>query len=101
MSFTVTRRTREIGIRTALGAQPWRVMLDVFGRAAWQLAAGVLVGSILSAAALMAIGLGLTSAVPLLLVVAAIMTSVGLVATFGPARRGLRVQAIEALRADG
>jgi len=101
MSFTVAQRTREIGIRNALGAQPWRLMASVFRRAAWQLAAGVLVGSVLSGAALVAIGLGLTSAMPLLLSVASIMTVVGLIAALGPARRGLRIQAIEALRANG
>jgi predicted permease len=101
MSFTVAQRTREIGIRTALGAQPRRVMLSVFGRAAWQVAAGVLVGSIVSGGAFVAIGLGLASAAPLLLAVAAIMSLVGLIAAFGPARRALRIQAIEALRADG
>jgi ABC-type antimicrobial peptide transport system permease subunit len=100
MSFTVAQRTREIGIRTALGAQPRRVIFNVFGRAVWQIAAGILVGSILSGAAFVAIGLGLARAAPLLLAVAAIMGFVGLLATFGPARRGLRIQAIEALRAD-
>jgi predicted permease len=98
MSFTVALRTREIGIRTALGAQPRRVMLDAFGRAVWQVAAGVVVGSILSGAAFTAIGLGLASAAPLLLAVAAIMGFVGLMAALGPARRALRIQAIEALR---
>jgi putative ABC transport system permease protein len=101
MSFTVAQRTREIGIRTALGAGPRRVMLNVFGRAVWQVAAGVLIGSILSGAAFVAIGLGLGRAAPLLLMVAAIMGLVGLSAAFGPARRALRIQAIEALRADG
>ena len=75
-------------------------MLDVFGRAAWQVAAGVLVGSVLSGAAFVAIGLGLERAAPLLLAVAAIMGLVGLTAAFGPARRALRIQAVEALRAD-
>jgi ABC-type antimicrobial peptide transport system permease subunit len=37
----------------------------------------------------------------LLLTVGAIMISVGLLAAFGPARRVLRIQAIDALRADG
>ena len=99
-SFTVAQRTREIGICIALGAQPRRVMLNVFGRAAWQIAAGVLVGSILSGAASVAIGPGLARAAPLLLAVAAIMALVGLSAAFGPARRGVRIQAIDALRAD-
>lgn len=51
-------------------------------------------------AAFVAIGLGLTSAAPLLLSVAAVMGFVGLLAAFGPARRELRIQAIEALRAE-
>ena len=100
MAFTVAQRTREIGIRTALGARPRHVVLDVFGRAAWQLAAGVLVGSLLSGAAFVAIGLGLERAASLLLPVAAIMGVVGLTAAFGPARRALSIQAVEALRAD-
>jgi cell division protein FtsX len=100
MSFTVAQRTREIGIRTALGAPPQRVLLNVFGRAAWQVAVGVVVGSALSAGAFVAIGIGAMRAMPLLLVVAAIMTLVALLATFGPARRGVRIQAIEALRAE-
>jgi ABC-type lipoprotein release transport system permease subunit len=101
MSFTVAQRTREIGIRTALGAQPRRVLVNVFSRAMWQVAAGVLVGSLLSGAVFVAIGLDLSSAAPLLLTVGAIMGLAGLLAAFGPARRVLRIQAIEALRADG
>jgi ABC-type antimicrobial peptide transport system permease subunit len=47
-----------------------------------------------------AIGLGLAWAAPLLLAVAAIMGVVGFLAAFGPTRRALRIQAIEALRAE-
>ena len=101
MSFTVAQRTREIGIRTALGAPPRRVVLNVCGRAAWQVVAGVVVGSVLSAGAFVAIGVGVVRAMPLLLAVAAIMAMVALLATFGPARRGVRIQAVEALRAEG
>jgi ABC-type antimicrobial peptide transport system permease subunit len=100
MSFTVAQRTREIGVRMALGAPPQRVLLNVFGRAAWQVAAGVVVGTVLSAGAFVAIGIGAMRAMPLLLAVAAIMTVVALLATFGPARRGVRIQAIDALRAE-
>lgn len=101
MSFTVAQRTREIGIRMALGAPPQRVMLNVFGRAAWQVFAGVVVGSVLSAGGFVAIGLSALQAMPLLLAVAAIMMLVALLATLGPTRRGVRIQAMEALRAEG
>ena len=101
MSFTVAQRRREIGIRMALGAPPQRVMLNVFGRAAWHVSAGVIVGSVLSAGFFIAIGLGLLAATPLLLMVAGLMLLVALLATLGPARRGVSIQAIDALRAEG
>ncbi|HVQ41744.1 MAG TPA: FtsX-like permease family protein [Vicinamibacterales bacterium] len=101
MSFTVAQRRREIGIRMALGAPPQRVMLNVFGRAAWQVSAGVVVGSVLSAGSFVAIGLGVLSAMPLQLAVAALMALVALLATLGPTRRAVRIQAVEALRTDG
>jgi putative ABC transport system permease protein len=100
MSFTVTQRTREIGIRTALGAPPRRLMLNVCGRAAWQIVAGVVLGSVVAAGAFTAIGVGVMRAMPLLLIVAAIMAAVALLATLGPARRGVRIPAMDALRAE-
>jgi predicted permease len=100
MSFTVAQRTREIGIRTALGAHPSRILLGIFGRAGAQLAVGLLVGSLVSSAAFSTTSLGLGRSVVLLVAVAAIMLAVGLLAAFGPARRGLRIQAAEALRVD-
>ena len=100
MSFTVAQRTREIGIRTALGAQPRRVLSNVFARAIRQLASGLLIGAVLSAAAFVAVGLGLSSATSLSLAVAGLMSIVGLLAALGPARRAVRIPASEALRAD-
>jgi len=100
MSFTVAQRTREIGIRTALGAPPGRLILNVCGRAAWQIVGGLAAGSVIAAGAFTAIGVGVVRAMPLLLIVAAIMALVALLATLGPARRGARTPAMDALRAD-
>jgi predicted permease len=101
MSFTVAQRTREIGIRAALGARPRRILGDVFARAVRQLATGLLAGSLLSGGLFAATGLGAGRAAALLLAVAAIMLAVGLLAALGPARRGLRIEPTEALRAGG
>ena len=58
MSFTIAQRTREIGIRSALGAQPRHLLIGVFGRALRQLSLGVLAGSILSVVVFVAAGVG-------------------------------------------
>jgi predicted permease len=97
MSFTVARRTREIGIRTALGARPGRIVTSIFSRAFLQISAGILTGSAL--AALM--GLGSTREVLLLLAADALMLLVGLTACAVPLRRALRIDPTEALRAEG
>ena len=101
MSFTLAQRTREIGIRIALGAAPSRLLLAIFGRASRQLAIGVFGGSVLAGAGFLAAGVAPGLALPLLLCVAGLMGIVGTLAAFGPARRGLRIQANEALRAEG
>ncbi|HEV2734168.1 MAG TPA: FtsX-like permease family protein, partial [Longimicrobiaceae bacterium] len=69
MSFTVAQRTREIGIRAALGARPRRILGDVFARATRQLALGLLAGSLLSGGLFAATGLGAGRAAALLLAV--------------------------------
>jgi putative ABC transport system permease protein len=101
MSFTVTRRRREIGIRAALGADRRQLLLGIFSRALGQLAIGAFVG------VLGAIGFDLlegdilqgrgTAIVPL---VAIVMVAVGVVSVLGPAREGLRIQPTEALREE-
>ena len=102
MSFTVARRRREIGIRSALGATPRRVLSGVFARAAGQLALGVLVGLLISAALDRAVGGGpfVGKGVLLLPGVALLMLVIGLLAALGPARRGLAVQPTEALQSE-
>jgi predicted permease len=96
MSFTVTRRTREIGIRVALGARPGRIVAGIFSRAFLQISAGLLVGSGLAALW----GLGSTRQVLLLLAADGIMLVVGLVACALPVRRALSIDPTEALRAE-
>ncbi len=101
MSFTVARRRREIGIRSALGAQPRRLLAGVFKRALGQVAAGA-VGGVLAALLLgyyLPIeemgGWNVPGVVP---AAAALMVVVGLLSAVGPARRGLRIEPTEALR---
>jgi putative ABC transport system permease protein len=100
MSLAVTRRRREIGIRTALGAGAGRVLASVFARAAWQLGLGGLLGSLLGGALLLAGGLAVGEAAPFLGGVIMLMLAAGLTAAAGPARRGLGIQPMEALREE-
>ena len=100
MSFTVSQRRREIGIRAAMGADARRLLISVFSRAALQLGGGVAAGLALAvtldvASSGEALGVAGLTALP---VVAIAMAVVGVLAAAGPARRGLRVQPIEALR---
>jgi ABC-type antimicrobial peptide transport system permease subunit len=102
MSFTVSRRRREIGIRAALGADARRVVTGIFGRAGAQLGAGIAAG-VAVASAFEWLGPGGTmgdKAQIILPGVVALMFTVGLLAAVGPARRGLAVQPTEALREE-
>jgi putative ABC transport system permease protein len=98
MSVTVTQRRREIGVRAALGAQPHRLLMNVFSRAGAQLALGALAGSALAAALLQGSGLGPIRNAVFLGVVVGVMVLAGLIAATGPALRGLRIHPMEALR---
>ena len=101
MSFTIAQRTREIGIRSALGAQPRHLLLGIFRGAMRQLALGIAAGSLLSVGAFVAVGTGVRSGTGLLVTVAVLMAVVALLAAIGPARRILRIQTVEALRTEG
>jgi putative ABC transport system permease protein len=104
MSYAVTRRTREIGIRMALGAARRDVLGWIGGRALGLTMAGVAVG-LAAAAALTRLLRGLLYEVspldPLILVGAtAALTAVALVAAYVPARRASRVDPVAALSAE-
>ena len=98
MSFTVVQRTREIGIRTALGAQPRRIVASIFAPVGRRLAVGVAIGSLLAGGITVGLGLSVAGTAPLMTGVCTIMLAVGLLAALGPARRGLRIQPMDALR---
>jgi hypothetical protein len=102
MSFAVSQRRKEIGIRAALGADAVQLLRSIFTRAALQLAAGIVVGTVLALMIDRASDGEMLGSFgrALLPVTAVVMTIVGLCATIGPARRGLRIQPTEALRAE-
>lgn len=102
MSFTVTKRRREIGIRSALGADPARVLRSVFARASAQIVAGIAVGILGTVALDRVAGRGPVhdGNVLALVFVGAMMATVGMLAAVGPARRGLAIQPTEALREE-
>jgi putative ABC transport system permease protein len=102
MSFTIARRRREIGIRTALGAGRSRVLRSVLRRTAGQIGTGIVVGILLAGLLVQTLegGRADVRGVYVLLAVAAFMTVVGVLAALGPARRALRIQPTEALRTD-
>lgn len=115
LSFTVSRRTREIGVRVAVGASPRRIVSTIFRRPLAQVGAGILVGSILVGIGSIVVrnhqpdtdmgmhtfagGLSLGQ-LAALIGYSALMLGVCLLACIVPTRRALRVQPTEALRAD-
>ena len=102
MAYAVARRTNEIGIRIALGAQTGKVLRMVLREASWLAAVGVIAGLAvaLTMGRLIASMLyGLESYDPLTLgMAAALLILVTLTASLIPARRAATVDPIEALR---
>jgi putative ABC transport system permease protein len=104
MSFSTGNRTREIGVRMALGAGARNVMMLIVRQGAWQLAAGLTLG--LAFAALLSRGLGilLFGVEPwdpvIFGAVVLTLTAAGLLACVIPARRATHVDPVEALRYD-
>ena len=102
-AFTVAQRRREIGIRSALGAQPGHLVAAVFRRAFWQIGAGSAAGMLAAYLAGRYVPIEQIGGLPIpgiLPGAAAFMLLVGVLASVGPARRGLRIDPIEALRSE-
>jgi putative ABC transport system permease protein len=104
ISYAVSARTREIGIRMALGARATSVLAMITRQALWLVALGMMVGS----ATGLFLGRLLSSAIPdvggfdlpSFLGVLAVFVATTLLATWIPARRAARVQPVTALRTE-
>jgi putative ABC transport system permease protein len=105
ISFAVSQRTREIGIRLALGAEAGSVLMNVAGRGLAMVAVGLAVGLGGALAARSVVG-GLLWGIPALdtatwVVTGAVLGVVSMLACYLPARRATRIDPLEALRAEG
>ena len=102
MSFSAANRTREIGVRMALGAARRDILTLVLGRGAWQLAAGLTLGVGLAAVLSLGLRAVLFNVEPwdvgIFLTVLAALSLTGLTACLLPARRAAGIHPIEALR---
>jgi predicted lysophospholipase L1 biosynthesis ABC-type transport system permease subunit len=108
MSFLVARRTREIGVRVALGASRRRVVGAIFRRPLIQVGLGILAGAVLIATGRSTVATqlpGMTdglspSGAAIIVVYATVMLGVCLLACVVPTRRALSVEPTIALRMD-
>jgi putative ABC transport system permease protein len=109
MSFSVTQRTQEFGIRMALGADALRILRMVMSQGAWQLAIGLVLGvggialllGVVAAAALSNILFKVNPLDPTIyFVVSGLLTLVAAASCFIPARRATLVNPMVALRTE-
>jgi ABC-type antimicrobial peptide transport system permease subunit len=104
VAYSVAQRTREIGIRMALGAEPKSVLLLVTRRGLSLAAVGIvfgLAGAFALSKAIRAMLYGTSPTDPVVFVGSALLlTSVVLIASYLPARRATRVDPMIALRVD-
>jgi putative ABC transport system permease protein len=104
MAYSVTRRTREIGIRIALGAGASRVAALVVGQGLLLTVFGVVIGLVVAFATTRLMGAllyGVTATDPVtFLLIPPILLGVALLACYLPARRATRIDPMTALRAE-
>ena len=104
VAYAVSRRTREIGIRMALGARGQSVLRLVMGRNLAFIAGGIVIGMVLAVVLARAMtgflyGVGATDAVTFA-TTAVLMVAIGLLASWVPARRAVRIDPLVALRSE-
>ena len=103
MAFTVSQRTREIGVRVALGADARRIVGAIFRRPLTQVMLGIVTGAVIIAG-MLALAQERVPPAKHFAVLAAyslVMLGVCLLACVVPTRRALGIEPTEALRADG
>jgi ABC-type antimicrobial peptide transport system permease subunit len=102
MAYMVARRTSEIGVRMALGAQPWQVLSSILREAGSLAFVGVAAGTIIAlslARLFSSLVYGLTPHDPLTLLSATLLLfAITLVAAWVPAQRASRIDPARALR---
>jgi putative ABC transport system permease protein len=102
MAYSVSRRTREIGVRIALGASPGDVLRMILGQGLRTIFLGVaagIAGSLALTSAVESLLFGVTATDPLTFVaVTLLLLGAALLACYIPARRAMRVDPIIALR---
>jgi putative ABC transport system permease protein len=104
IAYGVTQRTREIGVRLALGAEPRSIVARVVGGGVRLALAGVVIGAALAMASTRVLRNMLYDISPddplTIVAIVAVVILITLVASYVPARRALRIEPTEALRAD-
>ncbi len=104
LAFSVTRRTKEIGIRIALGAQASQVSTLILRHTALLIGAGLLLGaagSLAISGVVRSLLFGVTPNDPLSLALAAVtLIAISMLAAYLPARRAARIDPLEALREE-
>jgi predicted permease len=103
-AYSVAQRTREIGVRVALGAQARHVWWLVTRGASWQIGCGLAIGLAGAVFVSRAVPVAITrvdSADPVILAAAlALLVAVALIACLIPGRRAMRLNPVEALRSE-
>jgi ABC-type antimicrobial peptide transport system permease subunit len=104
LAFSVSGRTREFGIRLAIGSQPREILTGVLGEGLWMTAIGVVAGAAGGFALARVVGsylqnVQLPGALPVLMS-AAVLLLAAVVGSLLPAARAARVDVVQALRAE-
>lgn len=104
MAFSVSRRTQEVGIRMALGAQGSKVLRMILRQGAWQVGTGLAIGMVIAPLLSQGLAFAFFEVSPhdpvIFLGIAAVLALVGLTASLVPALRASRVSPIVALGAN-